>query len=93
MEEQVQKEINRLDERIAELGEAANEATEDGKEAIDQQIENLESLKSDLQNGIAQLRMATTEQMDDVRQSLNQTMNEIDRMLTVSQMENEKEKS
>ena len=83
LEQNIQMQIDRLDERISELNNDLEEAGEESKAEINEQIDNLEELRNDLSDELQRLRNATQDQLDQIEAEFNEMQRDVDDAIDV----------
>ena len=83
LEQNIQMQIDRLDERISELNNDLEEAGEEWKAEINEQIDNLEELRNDLSDELQRLRNATQDQLDQIEAEFNEMQRDVDDAIDV----------
>ncbi|HQV32728.1 MAG TPA: hypothetical protein PKV71_12665 [Calditrichia bacterium] len=88
IKEKMDEQVNRLDAKINELQGELEEASEDSKDAINEQIEHLKGLKETVVRNSESLGEATADKLQQIQSDFDGMMEEINQAISES-FENE----
>ncbi len=78
----INESISKIDDKIADLRNDLNGASEDAKDEINDQIDKLKGDKDDLNDKLAELRDATEENWEEFKSGVNASLESVDSTFT-----------